>query len=405
MARFGVVLSLLRRFTLTYVAILLAATVHAQIGNLDDTNTPPIPGIGHDFIKMLGETVNPANGSVSLRINLPMPKGRGLDIPLAITYSSNGVQHVGANTNGGGNWVNDPGQPTGSGWSYSVPTLSTVQGIQNTYHQGPPPYTEQCYYYYTYVMRDWTGTPHAFNMQAAQAPYAGGTNCSQQLSNVLNGSDDFMQAVTTPPYNPYSPSPATVAGPDGTVYQFDPSQNVDTANGAYSFWAAANSVEDRNGNLATASFRDDSKGNIYGNIVDTLGRQVFSATAIVSDTNTIQVSGLGASYTQYWQSANINFTPNSIQVGPWPCTGSQLGSDVSSDYVVKTLTLPNGKSFQFYYDSQYGLLNKIVYPTGGYISYQWGFNRLSQFIGLPGQPLGTGVVCYTLYDYPAVATV
>ncbi len=78
MARFGVVLSLLRGFTLTYIAILLAATAHAQIGNLDDTNTPPIPGIGHDFIKMLGETVNPANGSVSLRIDLPMPKGRGL---------------------------------------------------------------------------------------------------------------------------------------------------------------------------------------------------------------------------------------------------------------------------------------------------------------------------------------
>jgi RHS repeat-associated protein len=392
---------LIRPFNAICVVIVLVATAHAQIGNLDDTNTPPIPGIGHDFIKMLGETVNPANGSVSLHIDLPMPKGRGLDIPLAITYSSNGVQHVGANTNGGGNWVNDFGQSTGSGWSYSVPTLSTVQGIQSTYHQGPPPYTETCYYYYAYVMRDWTGTPHAFNMQAAQAPYSG-DNCSQQLSNILNGSDDFMQAVTTPPNNAFSPNPATVVGPDGTVYQFDPSQNLDGTNGAYSFWAAANSIEDRNGNLATTSFRTDSKGVIYGNITDTLGRQVFSASAIGSDMNTIQVSGLGASYTQYWQSANINFTPNSIQVGPWPCTGSQLGSDVSSDYVVKTLTLPNGKSFQFYYDSQYGLLNKIVYPTGGYISYQWGFNPLSQFIGLPGQPLGTGVVCYTIYDYPAI---
>jgi RHS repeat-associated protein len=404
MARFGVVLSLLRGFTLTSIAILLAATAHAQIGNVDDTNTPPIPGIGHDFIKMLGETVNPANGSVSLRIDLPMPKGRGLDIPLAITYSSNGVQHVGANTNGGGNWVNDFGQSTGSGWSYSVPTLSTVQGIQSTYHQGPPPYTEQCYYYYTYVMRDWTGTPHALgSMEAAQAPYAGNNNCQNPPGGNLNGSDDFMQAVTTPPNNPGSPNPATVVGPDGTVYQFDPSRNLDGKNGAYTFWAAANSIEDRNGNLATTSFQSDStKGNIYGNITDTLGRQVFSASAIVSDTNTIQVSGLGASYTLNWQSANINFTPNSIQVGPNPCTGSQLGSDVSSNYVVKTLTLPNGKSFQFYYDSQYGLLNKIVYPTGGYISYQWGFNSLSQFISLPGYPLNSGFTCDTLYDYPAI---
>jgi len=240
-------------------------------------------------------------------------------------------------------------------------------------------------------------------MQAAQAPYAGGTNCSQQLGNNLNGSDDFMQAVTTPPSNAGSPNPATVVGPDGTVYQFDPSRNLDGKNGAYTFWAAANSIEDRNGNLATTSFQSQStKGNIYGNITDTLGRQVFSASAIVSDTSTIQVSGLGASYTLNWQSANINFTPNSIQVGPNPCTGSQLGSDVSSTYVVKTLTLPNGKSFQFYYDSQYGLLNKIVYPTGGYISYQWGYNLLSQFISLPGYPLNSGFTCDTLYDYPAI---
>jgi hypothetical protein len=382
------------------LALFLVGPAFSQIGNLDNTTIPPTPGVGHDFIKMLGETVNPANGSLSLRIDLPMPKGRGLDLPLAIMYSSSGVQHLAGNQNGGGSWVNDAGQSTGSGWSVSVPTMTTVQGIQNTYHQGPPPYTESCYYYYAYVMRDWSGTPHAFSMQAAQAPYSG-NNCSQQLSNILNGADDFMFAVTTAPNNAYSPNPATVAGPDGSVYKFDLSQVIDTANGAYIFGGAANSIEDRNGNLATASFQF-SNGALSGNIVDTLGRQVFSASAIVSNSNTIQVSGLGTAYTQYWQTVPINFSVNSIQVGPNPCTSYQLGPDQSSTYVVRTLTLPNQKSFQFYYDSRYGLLNKIVYPGGGYISYTWGLNPLSDFISLPGWPLNSGFTCDTIYDFPAI---
>ena len=43
------------------------------VTNVDDTTSVPIPGAGHDYIKMLSETVNPANGSVSLRIQLPIP--------------------------------------------------------------------------------------------------------------------------------------------------------------------------------------------------------------------------------------------------------------------------------------------------------------------------------------------
>jgi hypothetical protein len=67
MARFVAVLSLIRPFDAICVVIVLAATAHTQIRNLDDTTTPPTPGVGHDYIKMLRETVNPANGSVSLR--------------------------------------------------------------------------------------------------------------------------------------------------------------------------------------------------------------------------------------------------------------------------------------------------------------------------------------------------
>lgn len=65
-----------------------------QITNVTDDQSTPIPGAGHDYIHMLTETVNPANGSVSLRIQVPVPKGRGLTLPFAFAYDSNGVNHA-----------------------------------------------------------------------------------------------------------------------------------------------------------------------------------------------------------------------------------------------------------------------------------------------------------------------
>lgn len=52
-------------------------SVHAQVINLGNDVAHPILGAGHDYIHMLSETVNPANGSLNIRIDVPMPKGRG----------------------------------------------------------------------------------------------------------------------------------------------------------------------------------------------------------------------------------------------------------------------------------------------------------------------------------------
>jgi hypothetical protein len=74
---------------------LLSLTVsasRAQIANVTDSTSTPVPGLGHDYIHMLAETVNPANGSVSLRIHVPLPPGRNLTLPFAFAYDSNGVQ-------------------------------------------------------------------------------------------------------------------------------------------------------------------------------------------------------------------------------------------------------------------------------------------------------------------------
>jgi len=48
------------------VAFALAVAPYAsgQVSNVTNMTSTPIPGSGHDYIQMLNETVNPANGSV-----------------------------------------------------------------------------------------------------------------------------------------------------------------------------------------------------------------------------------------------------------------------------------------------------------------------------------------------------
>ena len=69
-----------------------AASVSAQNpwGQINNNVAPPVnnptavpvPGVGHDYIHDLSEIVNPANGSLSVRIEAPRPKERAFNYPL-----------------------------------------------------------------------------------------------------------------------------------------------------------------------------------------------------------------------------------------------------------------------------------------------------------------------------------
>jgi hypothetical protein len=109
MARFAPALSPTRAFLVTSIVILLVSTAHAQITNVTDDTSTPIPGAGHDYIHLLSETVNPANGSVSLRIQLPMAKGRGIQVPFYVGYDSNSVSHLESPTPGQLGWASNNG--------------------------------------------------------------------------------------------------------------------------------------------------------------------------------------------------------------------------------------------------------------------------------------------------------
>ena len=116
--------------------VLLASFAFAQITNVTDDQSTPTPGAGHDYIHLLNETVNPANGSLSIRIGVPTVKGRGISLPFSFNYDSNGVNHLinplsisDALPSDGSvvyqmPWTSDLSNLSSGGWSYGVPQLS-----------------------------------------------------------------------------------------------------------------------------------------------------------------------------------------------------------------------------------------------------------------------------------------
>ena len=195
------------------LVVLFSIPCWGQITNVADDQLAPIPGAGHDYIHMLTETVNPANGSMNLEIHLPVPRGRGFTLPFAFAYNSNGVHHPGG-SNGHPSWLTDAGYLSSGGWSYVVPMVSTQEDsirVQNYL----------CYFYSNYMMQTSAGEGHALGLSVGENG-TGSCPPGGLIQPYLSGADDYYQATTTnmlPGHGPYTP-PVTVADADGTVYQF-----------------------------------------------------------------------------------------------------------------------------------------------------------------------------------------
>jgi len=138
----------------------------------------------------------------------------------------------------------------------------------------------------------------------------------------------------------------------------------------------------------------------YGTIQDTAGRSI-SVSAVSNNSNDISVTGLANPYVITWEPVSVNFSVTSTPVGANPCTGIGIGSNQGSNYVIKSITLPNGQSYQFQYNDSYGLLSQITYPDGGFVRYSWDVDPKSEFILLPAPP-SWNMTCGTVYDSPAI---
>jgi len=330
---------LVRVFVSACLLLISTSFCLGQVTNVTADQQAPIPGAGHDYIHMLTETVNPANGSLSVRIQVPIPKGRGLTLPFAFAYDSNGM-HYPDNTHGQQGWATDsrPGYEQG-GWRYTAPYLnSQIISISSP----------ACSYFVSYMLLTPSGGRHALYLSAWQPNGHCSTN-PHAPPQYLTGGNDYFQATSAPN------NAVTAASADGTVYRFP---------GAYGF---ASSVEDRNGNEITISA---TQGAPYGfTMTDTAGRAVVSASSFgASGGDTVRVSGLSTPYTVHWGTASYNYTPGWVLASTDGACPNMVYANGNTP-VVTSLTLPNGQSYQFHYDSTYGLVDEIIFPSGGWVKY------------------------------------
>jgi RHS repeat-associated protein len=146
------------------------------------------------------------------------------------------------------------------------------------------------------------------------------------------------------------------------------------------------------------------KGGGAFTVLDSVGRTALTSTGLGASGNTVTVAGLSNPYTLYWGTAGTGtFSAGATPAGSdgfcntgWP-NATAVASAVSS------ISLPNGKSFQFLYDSTTGLLNEIIYPSGGWVKYFWNVNSKSEIAYLSDSQ-GHPQACSYFYGLPAIST-
>ena len=381
----------------------------AQNGVGNDQGTP-LAG-GHNYIHGLIDTVSPSNGQVSVRISVPLPSGRQVSLPFYIAYDSSGMNHgvpyTYQNSFGnlvtGGLSVTPYGGVSGlynqQGWTYTVPRYSWQQSTVYARPAYPGAQVSPCSYVHNVVFTDPSGGRHMPNLayvdpyttQGCQA-YANGHVAP---SSYLTGSDlQFNAKIDTSD----GPRPLMADVKNGDVYSFYPWSTGDLSTSA----ATAGSIEDRNGNIITLSL---TKPLTY---TDSANRQLLSIGSFASTQgpDQISVAGVAAPYQVAWGTVTVTNSPPRINFqhldgAPAGTCGDVTGPTFTSPQnllpAVQSITLPNGDIYRLDYDQTYGLLKKITYPTGAWVSYTWGVNPLSE-ISSYGDTISNNPGCLSVYD-------
>src|SRR5437016_1641594 len=297
-----------KSLAVVFVLSLSVSASRSQINNVRDTTSTPIPGAGHDYVHLLSETVNPANGSVSLRIQVPTPAGRGISLPFSFSYDSSGVRDLVPAAPGSASWVANTGYFTQGGWSYALPLAYSHHWTVTTQSGG---IYQSCFYISNYVFRDSSGSMHSLGVGAMYGNSNGVVSCDYYLEEHPNGGDTQVSAALVGCLNCGATSPPlVVADAAGTIYSFPL-----VAEGLQSGQIASASplpayIEDRNGNKITVS---TSSPNSF-TLTDTVGRAVVSSSGFgpSGTTNTLSFSGLN--YQVAWKTVSASYSVPSLLV-------------------------------------------------------------------------------------------
>jgi RHS repeat-associated protein len=405
--------------------VVLAASSAPSFGQgqglvVDNTTSTPSPGVGHEYISDLNETVNPANGAVNVSIQVPLRPGRLLTLPFGIGYNST-RSHYQYETQTVNTLLYNPGWSQG-GWAYMVPMMTANLGQQLFTCMSNKLCI--CPMFNNYVFTDAAGGGHSLGLRTGVTSQTECTvnstpnldlyyvnavyNFASPPPPINTGGDYEFQASTTPLSGSTNTGPTTVQDRNGTKYYFVSPQS------GYGLTQVAPNipqyVEDRNGNKINMS-----KGSTLGalTITDTLGTSVLSTTGFGSTGANIDVAGTSSPYTLTWGTQSVNYSmgvtvASDSGLFSGDCNGRSASFSGQAS-VLTGITLPNGTAFHFTYDSVYGNLAKIVYPTGAYVRYQWGVNTRSdsatgtyQLISGSGSSVVGNVLCGFQFDMPAI---
>jgi len=402
---------------------LSAPLSHAQIPSETDVTSTPVPNAGHDYIQGMSETVNPANGSLSIRIGVPMPPARGLTLPFSFAYDSNGSIYLGVPLCGGCSepengvtWLSTSSMLARGGWSYSVPMLSVQDDSFSVQYTLPNEQesTFVCHGRDNFVLQDAAGNRRNLGLSYYnQNAYCQNSQAVQTLTSLYGKLLAQTSGTWTQTANNDlgSVNPVTVTEADGISYNFGPA----SAPGDYTCSGSPctattyppGSVNDANGNGVSISFTAGSQSNPALSYTDSIGRPVLSIPTFGANPDTITVYGYANPYKVTWTTVQPDFTVT-LQPVPGNSDTCTYPSTQPSIPVISSIELPNGESYTFdYSNNPYGMVDKITYPTGAYVRYTWELNRQSEYGQWPvvtdndGTDQVTGY-CQYYYDTPAI---
>jgi hypothetical protein len=343
-----------------------------------------------------------------VRIEFPVPQGRGITPPTALEYNSGELSTivldgVSNTTHWSASGAPTDGIPQANGWGSAKHGVLNVGGTMWSYSSPspcPPNYpncgatAQMCNVVNGFSFTDLQGTSHTLPIGAATLPN------SPPANTTCSGSFLVSQGTDTQ---------VTGALASNTLGQLAGNQQI------------AVSILDKDGNSAFASILlgqanpsetniEDRNGNFVSN-TDTAGRAWIAGDPA---TSTHQITVYGLSYTINTTTTTVNY-PITVTAPP-PVSGqdnivcpnnAQLANNTATVTVASSLVLPNGQQYQFLYDGVYGLLKEIIYPNGGWVKYTWQLSPENATISsLPGMDYTTNVrtTCTYTYQKPVIQT-